>query len=108
MDVSLPFASQHGLYTAVDLNWAAGQYVTFTAVSAQSAAIAARVVLVSADANCWIAAGTNPSASAGAGSVFVSASAPPFLLAIQPSWKIAVVQATAGGHLSIMPGVYPG
>jgi len=89
-----------------DLNWATGAVVAIGAASAQSAAIQARVVLVCADQNCWVSIGANPTASIGAGSVFLAAGA--FVtLPIQPGQRVAVVQQSVAGNLSVIPCVYP-
>jgi len=89
-----------------DLNWTAGAVIALGAASAQSAQLQCRAVLLSADQNCWIAAGTTPTASVGAGSVFLAAGA--FVtIPIQPGWRIAGIQQSVAGNLSIIPCVYP-
>jgi len=106
MDFTVPTAGSATLQ-APDLAWASGQMVAIGVASAQSAAIQARAALISADIGVWIAAGTNPTASVGAGSLYIGAGVP-VTMALQPGWKIANIQASAAGHLAIVPCVYPG
>src|SRR5262245_965890 len=91
---------------APDLNWASGTTVALGAASAQSSALQARLALVSATQNCWIAAGTNPTAAKSAGSFYLGAGQIIYV-PLQPGWKIAALQDSAAGTLSIIPCVYP-
>jgi len=106
MDFSSPVGT-NGAALVPDLNWAAGQMVAIGVASAQSTAITARAAIVSSDIGVWIAAGVNPTASAGAGSLYIGAGVP-VTIALAPGWRIANIQATAAGHLSIIPCSYPG
>ena len=88
------------------LTMQAEQVVAVGAASAQSAAVGAntnRVVLVSTTA-CWVAFGSNPTAVAAAtGNVYVPANIPmPPISVTSGTTKIAVIQASAGGSLSII------
>jgi hypothetical protein len=105
-DVSIPVGSGgQGLQTP-DLNFASGTIVTLGAASAQSAAINSRVVLLSANQNCWITASANPTAAKAAGSLYLAAGQILFM-AITPNWKIAGLQDSAAGSLCVIPCVYP-
>ena len=77
------------------------QNIAFAAASVQSAAIGSPLVRVAATADCHIAIGTNPTASAN--SMFLPAKAPEYLVC-NPTDKIAVIQDTAGGNLSVVAG----
>jgi hypothetical protein len=91
-----------------DMNWSAGQNLATGAASVQSAPINARGVVLTADQNCWISMGYNPTAAvAGAGSCFL-ASGIMVALAIEPGQKVAVIQQAAPGNLSVIPCIYPG
>jgi hypothetical protein len=106
MDYSAPIGPGGAALQSPDLNYAGGLNVTVSGSSAQSAAIQARAVLISPDTNIWLTMGANPTATVGAGSVFIPAGAL-VTLNIQPGQKIAVIQATAGGNCSIIPCAYP-
>ncbi|HEX8894459.1 MAG TPA: hypothetical protein VF783_14105 [Terriglobales bacterium] len=86
----------------------AQQFLAVGAASAQSAVVQAatnRVVLSSTTA-CWVAFGANPTASAAAGSIYVPANFPmPPIAVTGGTTKIAVIQASAAGSLSIIESV---
>jgi len=103
MDFSAPTVGSATL--SPDLNWFAALKLAIGAASVQSAAIQARCVMVSPDQNCWITIGVNPTATIGAGSLFLPAGAM-LTLPIQPGQKIAVIQTATPGNLSIVPGNY--
>jgi hypothetical protein len=89
---------------AVYFDWANGQAVAYTGTAAQSAAITATLVYVTADTKCWIKAGTNPTATAGAGSypIDIGVSLP---VPIRSGDKISAIRDTSSGTLVIMPAV---
>jgi hypothetical protein len=89
-----------------DLNWAGGQVVALGATSAQSPALQARLAAVSASQNCWISAGANPTAAKAAGSFYLGTGQIMYV-PLQPGWKIAALQDSAAGTLSIIPCSYP-
>lgn len=75
---------------------------TFSGTSAQSGATlapAARYFVV-ADQACYISQGANPTASAADGNMFLPANCP-VVLAGSNGAKVAVIQSTTGGTLSI-------
>lgn len=81
------------------------QQVTFSGTSAQSSAFAAttkKVSLVSSQ-DCYIKFGTNPTATAGAGSFFLPAKVV-VKFGVEPGEKVAAIQSSAGGILSIAEG----
>ena len=87
----------------------AEQVVAIGASSATSSAVQAttnRVTLVATSA-CWVAFGTSPTAVANtAGNVYVPANQPMPPIVVTPGvTKIAVIQASAGGYLSIIESV---
>lgn len=85
-------------------DWAAGQAVAYTGTAAQSTAITANAVTVVSDTTCWIKAGVNPTATAGAGSQRLPADTI-LPIGIRPGDKISVIQATSAGTLCVMPAV---
>lgn len=105
-DFSAPLLSGGQILQSPDLNWASGQNVAIGASSAQGAVITARAILVSPDQNCWIAIGASPTASVGAGSLFIPQGAL-VTLPIQPGQRVAVIQTSTAGNLSIIPCLYP-
>jgi hypothetical protein len=81
----------------------AGQNLTFSGTSAQSAAFQAetRAIQISAiTANCRVRTGKNPTAVST--DMLIKATDPPLVLAIGNGELLAVIQDTAGGTLSII------
>jgi hypothetical protein len=74
--------------------------VTVAGTSAQSAAITGTEVLVHASTRCFIAAGSNPTATT---NDIPLESGEKFHLRITSGHKIAVLQDTAGGFLNVIP-----
>jgi hypothetical protein len=101
---------------ALALDWLNGQAMALTGVTASSSAFDAandRVVLVSVGGastvvGCWINVGTSPSASAGAGSQWISQNAPPVPVYVPAGMLIAGVQGATGGTLSMIPALLTG
>lgn len=101
---------------ALALDWANGLAMALTAVSAQSAAFDTandRVVMVSVGGastvvGCWINVGVAPTASAGAGSQWISQSAAPVPVYVPAGMLIAGVQGATGGTLSMIPALLTG
>jgi len=91
---------------ALTLN--AQQFLAVGATSAQSAVVNAstnRVVLTSTT-GCWVAFGSNPTASAAAGSIYLPPNVvSPAYTVTSGTTKIAVIQASAVGSLSIQESV---
>jgi len=87
----------------------AEQVVAVGAASAASAAVQATTnrVVLSATTACWVAISAAPAAAVGtAGSIYVPANFPMPPIAVTPGvTKIAVIQAAAGGYLSIIESV---
>lgn len=83
-------------------DWTNGQAVSYTGTAAQSAAITATVVMVTADTKCWIKAGTNPTATAGAGSFPIDVGVT-LTLGIRSGDKISAIRDTVSGTLVILP-----
>lgn len=83
-------------------DYANGQLVAYTGTAAQSAAITANLVMVTSDTTCWIKGGTNPTATAAAGSMRLPADTI-LPIGIRSGDKISVIRDTASGNLSIMP-----
>ena len=94
------------------------QVVAVSGSSAQSAALDVNTTIIRlvATTNCWVALGTNPTAQQHAvtttqpgvslGSFYLAAGvvetwAAPSAIPAGSSWKVAVIQDTAGGYLSI-------
>ena len=90
------------------LTLTAQQFLAVGATSAQSAVVNAstnRVVLTSTT-GCWVAFGSNPTASAAAGSIYLPPNVVSPAYTVTPgTTKIAVIQASAVGSLSIQESV---
>lgn len=79
-----------------------GQLVAYTGTAAQSAAITANMVILVSDTKCWFKVGTNPTATAAAGSQPLPADTI-LPIGIRPGDKISVIRDAASGNLSVMP-----
>lgn len=81
------------------------QQVTFTGTSAQSSAFASTTKKISVVSNqdCYVQIGSNPTATAVAGSFFLPAKVV-VKFGVEGGEKIAAIQSTAGGILSIAEG----
>ena len=108
--------SSDSLQAAVALDWANGQAIALGAGSQQSAAFDAnndRVVDVSVGGastvvGCWINVGTNPTASAGAGSKWIAQAGGPVSVYVPAGMLIAGIQGATGGTLSMIPALLSG
>lgn len=81
------------------------QVVATSGTSAQSAAVNATTtrVFLTCTQDCWVSIGSNPTASAAAGSFFIAAGSPFYPISVTGgSSKIAVIQDSAAGKLSIV------
>lgn len=90
------------------LDYANGQAVAVGASSAASTVFDAnfdRVVSLSSSTACWYQIGATPTAIAGAGSEYLPAGIPPHLVYVGAGNKIAVIQASAGGTISMVPAL---
>jgi hypothetical protein len=79
--------------------------VTIGAASTQSAAFGAnthevRLCAAAATEGCWVNIGQDPTASAGDGSFFLPVNQPEYFH-VSPGQKVAVIQVTTGGSLSV-------
>lgn len=98
------------------LDWANGQAIALGAGSQQSAAfdtVNDRIVAVSVGGastvvGCWIAVGTNPTASAGAGSMWVAQAGGPVSVYVPAGMLIAGIQGATAGTLSMIPALLAG
>ena len=80
----------------------ASQVVAYVGSSVQSGAIGGTVVRVVSTTDCHILFGANPTALAT--SMFLPAKLPEYFVCASTD-KIAVIQDTAGGNLSITPAI---
>ncbi len=84
----------------------AAQVVAIGSTSAASAAVQAGTtrVILTTTADCWVAFGSTPTAVANTtGNIFLPAGVPSYPIAVTPGvTKIAVIQATSVGYLSIV------
>lgn len=85
-------------------DWANGQAVAYTGTAAQSAAITANMVYLTSDTKCWIKAGTDPTATAGAASWPIDAGMT-LPIGIRSGDKISVIRDSLSGTLVIMPAM---
>ena len=80
------------------------QFITVGAASVQSAAVGASTnrVFLTSTTGCYVAFGAAPTATAGAGSIYVPPNVVMFPISVTSgTTKIAVIQASAGGNLTI-------
>ena len=81
------------------------QFLTVGAASVQSAAVGASTnrVFLTSTTGCYVALGSNPTATVGAGSIYVPPNVVMFPISVTSgTTKIAVIQSTAGGNLTIV------
>jgi hypothetical protein len=98
---------------ALALDWANGQAIACSASSQQSTAFDAtndRIVMcsvggASSAGGCWISVGTNPTASAGAGSMWIAQASAPTPVYVPAAALIAAVQGQTSGTLSMIPAL---
>lgn len=108
--------SGDGFPGALALDWANGQAIALSVFSQTSAvfdAAADRVVLVSVGGastvvGCWISVGSAPTASAGAGSMWVAQASDAMAIYVPAGMVIAGLQGTTGGTLSMVPALLAG
>lgn len=108
--------SADGFQGTVAKDFANGQAIALSASSQQSTAFDAtndRIVMVSVGGastvlGAWISVGTNPTASAGAGSEWISQSAPPVPVYVPAGMVIAGLQGATGGTLAMIPALLAG
>lgn len=103
-------AGPDSLPLAVALDWANGQSIATSAVSAVGAVFDAsndRIVMVSCNANVWITVGTVAAAAAtkGAGSLFIPLNSPPVPIYVPAGLTIAALQDSAAGVLALIPAL---
>lgn len=80
------------------------QFLTVGATSVQSSTVGANTsrVLLTATTGCYVAIGASPTATVGAGSIYVPPNIVMYPIVVTPGVsKIAVIQASAGGNLTI-------
>ena len=85
------------------LNIAGGSLITVGASSTQSAAMDTTEIQISGTTNCWINAGTNPTAVAGtSGNMYFPAGTVMTIKWI-PGNKLAAIQDSTGGFITVTP-----
>jgi hypothetical protein len=85
------------------LDWANGAVVSIGAASAQSAALTAGAYVLTPNVDCYIAVGSNPTATTNsAGSDFLAAGTK-WPLTILSGNKVAVIQSSSAGTLFLLP-----
>ncbi len=102
MSVSTAFDINFQALPVLAWNFAAAQSVAIGASSAASQVIAAEAARLCATVDCWVSLGTNPTATVGAGSVYLPANRE-LLMAGTAGLKVAVIQVSGAGNLSILP-----
>lgn len=91
-----------------EINLQGVQSVAIGAASVQSSAVGATTnrFVLTATVNCWVAVGDNPTAAAHtAGSFYMPAGAMFPISAVAGSTKVAVIQDSASGYLSVMESI---
>jgi hypothetical protein len=102
-DVTQPIGpSGQAAQFAPIMDYANGQAVAFTGTSAQSSAVNSNSAIITANSDCYFTIGSNPTATTGAGSDFLPAGQK-WGVTLLSGQKIAVIQSTAAGTLSIIP-----
>ena len=94
-----------GAVQTVIWDWLNGQKVAVSNTSAQSAAIGTEVVMLLCDTDCFIKAGSNPTAADSAGSFRLPANQVLIFGMEATTDKIAVIRGAADGSLYILPSV---
>lgn len=94
--------AQTHLETTRKYDWADGQAVAISGTTAPSTAIAADEVLLSSTTNVWITVASAPVATKGAASLYLAAGVP-LHIQIIPGQKVAGIQDSAAGTLTIIP-----
>lgn len=84
------------------LDFTNAQLVSISGSSAQSAVVNANSVILTSTTDCYYKVGSNPTASAAAGSDLLPANTK-WPLTIPYGEKIAVIQVSASGSLAILP-----
>ena len=102
MSAMLP-EDERGAVQTVIWDWSGGQKVTVAATSAQSAAIGADVVMLLSDTDCFIKAGSSPTAADSAGWFRLPANQVLIFGMEATTHKIAVIPGTVDGSLYILP-----
>jgi hypothetical protein len=98
---------------ALALDWANGQALTLGASSVQSTAFDTandRIVMVSVGGGsgvvgAWIAVGANPTATAGAGNMWIPQQNGPVPVYVPAGMLIAGLQGATAGTLSLIPAL---
>lgn len=74
--------------------------------STQSAALDAKTkfIRLASTTACWVKIASNPTASVGAGSIYVPANVPVFFGGALGALKVAAIKDTTAGNLSISQG----
>jgi hypothetical protein len=88
--------------TTRSYDWANSQKVVVGASDADSAAINAFEIMLISTTACFVTVGANPTAGDTAGSTYLPAGER-LHMQITPSFKVSVVQVSAGGSLFITP-----
>jgi hypothetical protein len=100
--VRAAYADDRNPLPAVGYDTASGQKISITSSSAQSAALSEGVYLVSVSTACYLAIGSNPTASNGATNLPLFGAAQLALL-VREGEKIAVIRDSADGAMWITP-----
>ena len=96
------------LHLCVALDWANGQAITIGAASAAGNVFDAKndlIVMVSANAACWITVAVAPVAAKAAGSMSIPASGQPVPIYVPAGMTIAVIQDSSSGIMSAVPAL---
>jgi len=86
-----------------EYDFANASTVTVAAASAASAAMISSEVLVTSTTDCWITVGAAPVAVAAAAAMMFLPAGCPLHLRLTRGFKVAFIQAAAGGFASVVP-----
>lgn len=102
MEVRTAIAAKANAHVAIEWDDAAGQVLASGTSSTQSLPIHAAAVRIGCSEAIWYAIGTDPTASAAGTSRFLPANAVE-MTAITPGHRIAVLQVSTAGTVSLVP-----
>jgi hypothetical protein len=86
-----------------EYDFASAGKVTITGTSAQSAALPSSEVYLCSTTDCWLTKGANPTAVAAADLMLYLPAGCPLHMRITRGEKIAFIQHSAGGTVSVVP-----
>lgn len=102
--VGVPWTTANDGLPVPRCDWAAAQLLSFSTTAGVSAAITSVGCHLVSTEDCWVTVGASPTATVGAGSMFLKAG-DRFAIAITSGHKVSAIRETVSGValLSIIP-----